>query len=258
MHVHWMEQSESDVPVVDDWLSDSEAVRMRSFRFAKRRADWRLGRWTAKSAVAASLNWPTDRLSLKKIEISQAATGEPEATIRDRAAKVTISISHREGIAICAVAPGSVKLGCDLEIIETRSDAFIADYFTRKERGLIAQNHGSQRRLLVSLLWSAKESALKALHVGLRADTRSVEVTELDLQGHCYGETDTRSTEDNVSSELSNISGANWRALQVQCAGGTDFWGWWQHRNNIVRTMVANPPPTPPDELLGTNYGGSD
>ena len=60
-------------------------------------------------------------------------------TIRERPETVTISISHRDGIAICAVTAGNVMLGCDLELVETRSTAFIADYFTKTEQELIAQ-----------------------------------------------------------------------------------------------------------------------
>lgn len=248
MDVYWLQQSEADLPATDDWLCESEAARLSSFRFAKRRADWRLGRWTAKCAIAATLKLPDDPQSLSRIEITPAATGQPEVTLHDQAEAVTISISHRGGFALCAVALGDVKLGCDLEMIEPRSDAFIADYFTEKEQTLIAQISAAERSLLVSLLWSAKESALKALHVGLRADTRSVEVSECDLHGYWCGETDVRSSEANLPSELSNISGTNWRALQIQCAGGTNFCGWWQHSNNLVRTIVATLMPVFPTD----------
>ena len=46
--VAWLEQSEADLPPHDDWLSVDEALQLDRLRFAKRRADWRLGRWTAK------------------------------------------------------------------------------------------------------------------------------------------------------------------------------------------------------------------
>lgn len=249
MDVYWFQQSEADLPATDDWLCEREAARLSSFRFAKRRADWRLGRWTAKCSVAASLRLPSDLLSLKKIEIVPASTGQPEVTLHDQTERVTISISHRGGFALCAVALGDVELGCDLEMIESRSDAFIADYFTEREQHLIAHTSCAERPLLVSLVWSAKESALKALHVGLRADTRSVEVKELDLEAGRYGTTDSHSTEDDLPSELLDIFETNWRALQVQCADRTDFCGWWQYSKNIVRTIVATPPPAPPAGL---------
>ncbi len=258
MNVYWLQQSEADLPATDDWLSTKEAVRLSSFRFAKRRADWRLGRWTAKCAVAASLQLPDDHVSFRQIEIIPASTGQPEVTVHDQTETVTISISHRGGYALCVVAVGDVKLGCDLEMIEPRSDAFVADYFTENEQQFIAQTSWAERSLLVSLVWSAKESALKALHVGLRADTRSIEVKELDWQGGWSGKANARSTEDDLPPEISNISGTNWRALQIQCADGTDFCGWWQHSNNLVRTIVATPPPSPPAKLLRTYQEYSD
>ena len=61
---HWLQQSEEDVSTCDDWLSGDEAIVLRGLRFAKRRSDWRLGRWTAKCAVAAYLKLPTAPASL--------------------------------------------------------------------------------------------------------------------------------------------------------------------------------------------------
>ena len=39
------------------WLSAAEIDQMTGLRFPKRRREWRLGRWTAKHAVAACLGW---------------------------------------------------------------------------------------------------------------------------------------------------------------------------------------------------------
>lgn len=60
MDVYWLERSAADLPAQNDWLSASDRTRLDGMRFAKRRDDWRLGRWTAKLAVAAYLNLPTD------------------------------------------------------------------------------------------------------------------------------------------------------------------------------------------------------
>ncbi len=253
MDVYWLQQSEADLPATDDWLCESETARLSMFRFAKRRTDWRLGRWTAKCAVAASFKLPGDRLSLKEIEIYPASTGQPEVALHDRTERVTISISHRGGVGFCAVALGDVKLGCDLEMIEPRSDAFISDYFTKSEQQLIAQASCADRPLLASLVWSAKESALKALHVGLRADTRSVEVNELGLQCDWYGKTGALSTCDDLRSEMPDTSETNWRALHLRCAGETYYCGWWQQSHNVVRTIVGAPPPAPPRRLGAAN-----
>ena len=149
-------------------------------RFAKRRADWRLGRWTAKCAVASFLEFAQSMpRPLPQIEIRPASSGAPEVFIANEPAAVTVSISHRSGAAVCAVAMSGVELGCDQEVIEARSEAFVADYFTEDEQALVARVCEAERSRLVTLLWSAKESALKALREGLRLDTRSVTVSPL-------------------------------------------------------------------------------
>lgn len=224
MQVYWLEQTESKVPPAKDWLSTGETICMEGLRFAKRRGDWRLGRWTAKQAVASYLNLSAGFSDLAKIEIRAAASGAPEAFVANRPAPATISLSHRNGIALCSVAPAGADLGCDLEIVEARSEAFIADYFTAEEQALIASACPADKSLMVALLWSAKESALKALREGLRLDTRSVGVTLVD--GSCVV--------------------AGWNPLSVRGVDGSSFPGWWRNSNGILRTIVANPSPDLP------------
>ena len=108
MDVYWLEQTATDVPVENDWLNASETVRLNGLRFPKRRADWRLGRWTAKRAVAVCLNLPLDRHTLAGIEIRPAPSGAPEVFLANTPAHATISLSHREGTAVCAVDRKSV------------------------------------------------------------------------------------------------------------------------------------------------------
>jgi 4'-phosphopantetheinyl transferase len=227
MQVYWLEQSQKDVPDEIDWLSESEAMFLSGLRFAPRRASWRLGRWTAKRAVAAYLHRPDSLSALAKIEIRPAASGAPEVFLEGQLAAISISLSHRNGEALCAVAPGAVELGCDLELIEPRSDAFVGDYFIAEEQALIARQPAADRPRFVALLWSAKESALKALHTGLRLDTRSVAIDPLEK-----------------SCDLDD-----WTPLIVRYAGEKAFHGWWQAAGNIVRTVVAAPPPAPPIAL---------
>jgi 4'-phosphopantetheinyl transferase len=230
--VYWLEQTEAGVPAESDWLSARESACLNGMRFAKRRADWRLGRWTAKGAVASFLKMPADAQALAQIEIRPASSGAPEVFIANDPAAVAVSISHRSGAAICAVAMSGVDLGCDQEVIEPRSEAFVADYFTQDEQALVAQVCEAERSRLLALLWSAKESALKALREGLRLDTRSVVVSlgegTLDLNG--------------------------WSPLQVRCADGRSFDGWWQQAHGVVRTLVANPPPDSPILLNGPTH----
>ena len=227
METYWLEQTEADLPAHDDWLSSDEAVQLSRVRFAKRRADWKLGRWTAKRAAAAYLNLPGDPHALREIEIRPAPSGAPELFLATRPAPVSISISHRSGIAVCAIAMRGAQLGCDLELIEPRDASFVADYFTSEEEELISCSPAGDQPRLVTLLWSAKESTLKALHEGLRLDTRCVAVTF------------------NTSHDPSRAV-SRWQPLQVRNAGGKTFHGWWQHTHQLVRTLVGAPAPAPP------------
>ena len=230
-NVYWLEQTESDVPTGNDWFSASEAVRLEGLRIAKRRGDWRLGRWTAKCALASYLHLPDDGLTLASIEIRPAASGAPEAFLNNQPAAATISLSHRDGTAACAVAPPGVVLGCDLEIIEPRSDAFVTDYFTPEEQALVVQVSAADRSRMVTVLWSAKESTLKALKAGLRLDTRQVMV-----------------------SVQASVPEPSWSPLQVRYAKNETFHGWWQSAGQLVRVLVACPPPAPPMQLISNNF----
>jgi len=227
MQIHWLEQTEADVPAGEEWLSANEALRSHGIFFAKRRNDWRLGRWTAKTAWAAYLNLPCDPRVFREIEIRPAASGAPVLFYRNNPAGATISLSHRDGTALCAIAPSGGALGCDLEIVEPHSEAFLADYFTAQEQALVAHAPAAHRSLLLALLWSAKESALKALHEGLRLDTRCM-----------------------IAEPLESLAGLDgWRPLQVRHTEGQIYRGWWQQAGKFVRTVVAAPAPGLPIRL---------
>ncbi len=229
---YWLEQIEADVRAENDWLGSGEVYRLEDMRFAKRRTDWRLGRWTVKRALAICLDLPQDPQSLSEIEIRAARTGAPEVVLRGRSTEISISLSHRSGRAVCALARSMVALGCDIEEIEPRSEAFLADYFTAQEQALIARSRPADRARLLALLWSAKESALKALHAGLRLDTRSVVVDPGDISG---------------------CSGA-WCPLEVRHLEGAQFYGWWQLVGNFLWTMVCASPSRPPVRLQAAPY----
>jgi 4'-phosphopantetheinyl transferase len=68
------------------------------------------------------------------------------------------------------------------------------------------------------VLWSAKESALKALRTGLREDTHSVEVESVDGDG------------------------SGWGPVRVRrIADSRIFNGWWRRRGGLVLSVVSCP-----------------
>ncbi len=224
MDIYWLEQTESDVPANNTWLSPHEATALAAMRFLKRRSDWRLGRWTAKQALAACLNLPTDLLALADLEIRAASSGAPEVFLHGDPADIAISLSHRADTALCTVGPPGSNFGCDLEVVEPRSAAFVDDYFTSEERALVAGTPLLDRPLILALLWSGKESALKALRVGLRFDTRCM----------CVHPSPAVRPFD-ADSEM-------WRPLRVSYSNTQIFSGWWRMRSNLVRTLVSDAP----------------
>jgi 4'-phosphopantetheinyl transferase len=245
MDVYWLEQTEADVPAPNDWLGASESACLEKLRIPKRRADWRLGRWTAKRALSLCLNLPVHPHALSEIEIRPASSGAPEVFRGSNPAGVSISLSHRGGIAACAVTMCNAVLGCDLEIVEPRSDAFVADYFASDEQAMIARAPATDRSCLLALLWSAKESALKALREGLRLDIRSVVVSldDTDLrkdknEGACVGR--------QAKGARPPIAPNGWHPLRVSRCNDLVFNGWWQHTGELLRTVVAAPPPVSP------------
>lgn len=240
MNIFWLQQTEADLPEENHWLTQDELLRLEGMRFPKRRHDWRLGRWTAKCTVAAYFRWNNDHETLANIEIRTATSGAPQAWFAAKPAPISISISHRAGLAMCAVALAGVSLGCDLESVEPRSDLFIADYFTIEEQLLLGQTPEADRTLLVTLLWSAKESTLKALQEGLRLDTRSVVVGSVDLAGYIGKKGEQLSNQSCGESQYSTLC-RRWHRLQVTCTSGQYFDGWYQCAGQFARTIVATP-----------------
>jgi phosphopantetheinyl transferase len=246
--MNWFEQSLDQVPVHDEWLAHSELPYLQRLHFPKRISDWRLGRWTAKRAVATVLQLPEHGRSLKEIAILAESSGAPRAFIANQPAPVSISLSHRDGVAVCAVAQSTVLLGCDLELVEARSATFIADYFTHYEHNIIAHQIDAQRDRIVTILWSAKESALKALQVGLRADTRSVEVRL------CAHDEKPHEQPDGNNFLPSHCSPGEWHPFQAHCQEGQVLYGWWSVSGCLVKTMATGVSTRPPTSLAAKSF----
>jgi 4'-phosphopantetheinyl transferase len=209
-----IEQTSAQVPADSGWLSEEERKIAARFRAPKRRADWRLGRWTAKRCLCAYLK--QENIVLPALEIRAAADGAPEAFYSGRRAAVSISISHSRDRSLCAAGPPGMPVGCDLEWVEAREANFAADYFTPEEIAFVLQAPVG-RELAETLVWSAKETALKILRKGLTRDTRSVCI-QPDFSG----------PED------------SWRTWTGRCLESSrEFHGWWRAAGGFVYTIAS-------------------
>ncbi len=222
--IYWTLVNSHQTPLeASQVLSPSELRKFSTFRFPKRRNEWLLGRWAAK-ALAHSLP-ACHPYSLDQIEIRSTPEGAPYIRLPGRAAPAEcLAISHSEHFALCALAPGlELRVGADLEKIEARAETFVLDYFTPAEQQLVDKLPAETRAILVTLIWSAKESMLKALGVGLRWDTRTVEVHGVD------------------GLPPAGAGQGVWQKIQVgeQVASGRAWTAWWQRRDPFILTLAA-------------------
>ena len=207
----------SSVPLHDDWLTDAERRVRQGLAVPKRASDWRLGRWVGKEAVGRALGAP--HLPPDQVEILASSGGAPVVTVRSAGDRtdVCISLSHAWGMGFAAAARGPLRIGCDVEAVRPRSDAFVSDYFTAPEAQRVRQAPPADQPTWANLVWSAKESALKALGEGLRLDTRAVEVMLTDQE-----------------------SFDGWRAFTAATPGGGTLHGHWRASGGFVWTFVTD------------------
>jgi len=223
--IGWLAQGEPDVPDDADWLSAREAASANGIRFTKRRSEYLLRRWVGKRAVAVATGLPVDPASLARVEIANRPGGAPYVLVDGEPAELGISLSDRAGWAVALVGPTGGRVGCDLELVEPRSDGFVGDFLTADEQAYVAGR--ADRDAVVNLMWSAKESALKVLGVGLRRDTRSVEVA------------------------LGPAAASGWGPLEVRTTASV-FPGWWRREGVFLLTVAADRALPSPEPLPGS------
>jgi 4'-phosphopantetheinyl transferase len=222
----------------DGLLSESELCRFEGLKTDKRRHEWLIGRWTAKHLLqsyiqrCASLLVPLDR-----IVIESDPDGAPRIEIQDQRLEIDrqisalqspisslqLSISHRADRALCAISDiFGCWIGADIELVEPRAPGFAADYFTSGELEQLDRVPPGERDVLITLIWSAKEAALKALRLGLTVDTRAVS---------CAITPPDRLHDD-------------WTPLAIRCDSrllgrpAADLDGWWRVHGGYVSTLA--------------------
>ncbi|MFH0901802.1 MAG: 4'-phosphopantetheinyl transferase superfamily protein [Pseudomonadota bacterium] len=181
-------------------LSPAETAFLAALRYPLRRRKWLAGRLAAKRLLAAILaeehgeappldsivvaNEPSGRpyamlASVPASPVASELERRPYAVLADgKSLAGSLSISHRGDFGLAAFTSNpELSLGVDLETIEPRDRALVRGFFTAAEAAEVAAAVPSEVDLVVARIWSAKESVLKALGLGLRLDTRTVTVT---------------------------------------------------------------------------------
>jgi len=211
--------SDIDVPQGQAWLAPVERQTLAQMRFARRRQEWIVGRWAAKSVLAGQFDLPSSPAALARLEIRTGENGAPDILMDDHPLPATVSISHSHGRALAAVTGAGIAVGCDLERIEGDTPRYVRSYLTAREQGYLDDVAAASRPHLATLLWSAKESALKALRTGMTIDTREVE----------------------VGLQLPIVAAPDWSPLRVIAAQRQrSFHGWWRDSGTHVLTLLTD------------------
>jgi phosphopantetheinyl transferase len=131
---------------------------------------------------------------------------------------------------LVTVADPELSLGCDLELAEPRSEAFVRTWLAPAERTTVSGTGEARRPQLVNLIWSAKEAATKARGEGLRLDPRHA-VAELEWEPATDG---------------------RWRPLEL-CWEREELamHGWWREEPGWVFALVSGIPTAAPTQLEG-------
>jgi 4'-phosphopantetheinyl transferase len=235
----WLACGEADLPTSQQWLTAREAARAAGMRFTKRRTEYLVRRLAGKRAVAGVAGLVDDAAGLARIEVANHPGGAPYLLVDGRPAGLDVSLTDRAGWAVCLVGPGLGRVGCDLELVESRSDGFVHDFLTPAEQDYVLGRSGDDRDAAANLVWSAKESALKVLRTGLRRDTRTVEVTIMPPDPSRPGGED------------------GWGRLEVRQAGGDILPGWWRRDGSFLLMVAAARPLPTPRRLAGSADLGS-
>ncbi len=164
-------------PVTSDdcdplWFTDEERRVHADFGVPKRADEWRAGRMAVKKAVATHTGCDPRHVHVDSTD------GAPRVTVKGQPLNIGVSITHRAGHAVAALAGD--PLGIDLETIEERSQAWLTESFNQQE--LEALMASSDATLAASCMWAAKEAAFKRVGKGLKASLRDHTVT-LDDDG---------------------------------------------------------------------------
>jgi 4'-phosphopantetheinyl transferase len=187
-----------------------------------------LGRWTAKRLLR--LSDPAYRdLELNAISVGNDPDGAPFLCVQGigRLA-LSLSISHRQERAFAALC-ASFPVGADIERVEAHAPSFVRDYFTAQEAERVFGAPPQRRDALATVIWSAKEAVLKAVRLGLRVDTRTVEVR------HVQG------MEPDQGAEGLSLDPEAWYEMRIVTTLPDEphFAAWWRPDGDYVLTLAV-------------------
>jgi phosphopantetheinyl transferase len=258
----WDDSSLPDRTAAESWLCAEERERLGAFRIDKRREDWLIGRVNAKALVADAIEHRYGvRLKAGSIHIDRLPSGAPKVVVRDATASASLpatlplclSNSHSAGHALCGAVWTDgfeagrtvLSVGVDLEWIEPRSDAFVADFLTAPERDWVASGDRAERHRRANTAWSAKEAVLKVVQRGLTVDTYWLTcVPSADTHDWLTSMLTPTGGDRHAGAEAPACSRQHWSPLDVTCdqrfpTHGLTFRAAWREMAGFVATVAV-------------------
>lgn len=199
-----------------------EREELAKLHIPARIAEWTAGRIAAKVLLRRALPEYADT-PFPATQLLRDSSGAPYlAGEKDGREPGSFSLSHSHGYIFAGYRPVAARFGLDLEFIEPRSDDFIGDYFSENEISFLRGCAPEEKYDMATLIWSAKEAALKAASLGLRLDTRRVEISLLPNQE----------------------AGIFWRAGRIDCSeiGMEPTAFYWRRQAGFFQTLCVDLP----------------
>jgi len=208
----------SDYPkILDKYFSLEEQAEYSRFKVIKKQFEWISSRIISKIMIKQILKG--EKLNFPDIRIRKEETGQPYIYITGQGRlEGKFSLSHSNGYVFCGYSPSKELIfGLDLEKIEARSLEFVLDYFTPREIERYQILDGNDKFEYTTMVWSAKESVLKTLGLGLSIDTRKVEII--------------------LSDDSSKLTGWNSCSVKLENKMNLSMNVYWQNIDGFIRTI---------------------
>ncbi len=156
------------------FLHPTECTVLGGLTVDKRRHDYLLGRYAAKSAAAT---WGGFR-DMRTLSIAPGAFSQPVLTASSSPCP-GVTLAHGGGVAVAVAHDAGHPMGIDLERLAADKLDTIRSQTTPAELALVQKSGVSEPEGLM-LLWTAREAVSKALRCGLTCPLRVLAVRSFE------------------------------------------------------------------------------
>ncbi len=144
-------------------LSEDELQRAGRFRFPRDRHRFVAGRTALRTVLGRHL-----KIEPRQVEFRYGPSGKPALADQHAGASIRFNLSHSEGLALLAIAPGR-EVGVDLERlrVDLKDEEIAQRFFSSGEIAALRALPEDARRQAFFAGWTRKEAYIKAKGEGL-------------------------------------------------------------------------------------------